>query len=288
MSEEQLPRDAVGSDVPASDELAQSEMSFWDHLDELRRVLMRIILVTVVIALGVFMFKDEVFAAVLAPSKGDFLTYRGINHLLVLLGWDSMLIPDTDITLINTQLAAQFMTHITVSMTIGLLAAAPYVVYELFGFVKPALYENERRYSNRIMVAVIALFFLGVAMNYFVIFPVSVKFLGTYQVHEGVVNTIALSSYISTFTTLSLMMGLVFEIPVLVYFLASAGMISGSTLAKYRRHAFVIIMVVSAFITPPDAFTLALMTVPLYALYEVSIVIARRFEKREKKLAQQD
>ena len=203
MSEEQLPRDAVGSDVPASDELAQSEMSFWDHLDELRRVLMRIILVTVVIALGVFMFKDEVFSAVLAPSKGDFLTYRGINHLLVLLGWDSMLIPDTDITLINTQLAAQFMTHITVSMTIGLLFAAPYVVYELFGFVKPALYENERRYSNRIMVAVIALFFLGVAMNYFVIFPVSVKFLGTYQVHEGVVNTIALSSYISTFTTLT-------------------------------------------------------------------------------------
>ena len=263
-------------------------MSFWDHLDELRRVLMRIILVTVVIALGVFMFKDEVFAAVLAPSQGDFLTYRWINHLLVLLGWDSMLIPDTDITLINTQLAAQFMTHITVSMTIGLLFAAPYVVYELFGFVKPALYENERRYSNQIMVAVIALFFLGVAMNYFVIFPVSVKFLGTYQVHEGVVNTIALSSYISTFTTLSLMMGLVFEIPVLAYFLASAGMISGSTLAKYRRHAFVIIMVVSAFITPPDAFTLILMTVPLYALYEVSIMIARRFEKREEKLAQQD
>lgn len=260
---------------------AQSEMSFWDHLDELRRVLMRIILVTVVIALGVFMFKDEVFEAVLAPSRGDFLTYRWINHLLVLLGWDSMLISDTDITLINTQLAAQFMTHITVSMTIGLLAAAPYVVYELFGFVKPALYENERRYSNRIMVAVVALFFLGVAMNYFVIFPVSVKFLGTYQVNEGVVNTIALGSYISTFTTLSLMMGLVFEIPVLAYFLARTGIISSRLLAQYRRHAFVIIMAVSAFITPPDAFTLTLMTVPLYGLYEVSILIARRFEPKE-------
>lgn len=280
MSEEKLPRNAGGEGASASDELAQSEMSFWDHLDELRRVLMRIILVTVVIGLAVFAFKDEVFAAVLAPSKGDFLTYRWINHLLVLLGWDAMLIPDTDITLINTQLAAQFMTHITVSMTIGLLAAAPYVVYELFGFIKPALYENERRYSNRIMVWVIILFFLGVAMNYFVIFPVSVRFLGTYQVSEGVVNTIALSSYISTFTTLSLMMGLVFEIPVLAYFLARAGILSGSLLAKYRRHAFVIIMAVSAFITPPDAFTLALMTVPLYALYEVSIVIARRFEPK--------
>lgn len=280
MSEEKLPRNAGGEGASASDELAQSEMSFWDHLDELRRVLMRIILVTGVIGLAVFAFKDEVFAAVLAPSKGDFLTYRWINHLLVLLGWDAMLIPDTDITLINTQLAAQFMTHITVSMTIGLLAAAPYVVYELFGFIKPALYENERRYSNRIMVWVIILFFLGVAMNYFVIFPVSVRFLGTYQVSEGVVNTIALSSYISTFTTLSLMMGLVFEIPVLAYFLARAGIVSGSLLAKYRRHAFVIIMAVSAFITPPDAFTLALMTVPLYALYEVSIVIARRFEPK--------
>ena len=281
MSEEKLPTDAVGNNVPANTEDAQSEMSFWDHLDELRRVLMRIILVTAVIGIGVFMFKDEVFAAVLAPSKGDFVTYRWINHLLVLLGWDSMLIPDTDISLINTQLAAQFMTHITVSMTIGLVAAAPYVVYELFGFVKPALYDDERRYSNRIMTSVVILFFVGVAMNYFVIFPISVKFLGTYQVNEGVINTIALSSYISTFTTLSLMMGLVFEIPVLAYFLARAGMITGDVLARYRRHAFIIIMIVSAFITPPDAFTLALMTVPLYGLYEASIVIARRFEKRE-------
>lgn len=277
MSEEQLPENAVGGNVSTNPNDAQSEMSFWDHLDELRRVLMRIILVVVAIGIAVFMFKDEVFAAVLAPSKGSFITYRWINHLLVLLGWDSMLIPDTDLTMINTQLAAQFMTHITVSMTIGLLAAAPYVVYELFGFVKPALYENERRYSNRIMVAVVALFFLGVVMNYFVIFPVSVKFLGTYQVNEGVVNTIALSSYISTFTTLSLMMGLVFEIPVLAYFLARAGLVSGDMLARYRRHAFVIIMVVAAFITPPDAFTLALMTIPLYSLYEVSILIARRF-----------
>ena len=276
MSEEQLPENAVGGNVSTNPDDAQSEMSFWDHLDELRRVLMRIILVVVAIGIAVFMFKDEVFAAVFAPSKGNFITYRWINHLLVLLGWDSMLIPDTDLTMINTQLAAQFMTHITVSMTIGLLAAAPYVVYELFGFVKPALYENERRYSNRIMVAVVALFFLGVVMNYFVIFPVSVKFLGTYQVNEGVVNTIALSSYISTFTTLSLMMGLVFEIPVLAYFLARAGLVSGDLLARYRRHAFVIIMVVAAFITPPDAFTLALMTIPLYSLYEISILIARR------------
>ena len=276
MSEEQLPENAVGGNVSTNPDDAQSEMSFWDHLDELRRVLMRIIMVVVAIGLAVFIFKDEVFEAVLAPSKGNFITYRWINHLLKLLGWDSMLIPDTDLTMINTQLAAQFMTHITVSMTIGLLVAAPYVVYELFGFVKPALYENERRYSNRIMVAVVALFFLGVVMNYFVIFPVSVKFLGTYQVNEGVVNTIALSSYISTFTTLSLMMGLVFEIPVLAYFLARAGLVSGDLLARYRRHAFVIIMVVAAFITPPDAFTLALMTIPLYSLYEVSILIARR------------
>lgn len=280
MSKEQLPENAVGGNPSTNPDEVQSEMSFWDHLDELRRVLMRIIIVVVVIGLAVFAFKDEVFEAVLAPSRGDFVTYRWINHLLVLLGWDSMLIPDTDITLINTQLAAQFMTHITVSMTIGLLVAAPYVVYELFGFVKPALYENERRYSNRIMVAVVVLFFLGVAMNYFVIFPVSVKFLGTYQVNEGVVNTIALGSYISTFTTLSLMMGLVFEIPVLAYFLARVGIISSSLLAKYRRHAFVIIMVVAAFITPPDAFTLALMTIPLYALYEVSILIARRVEPK--------
>ncbi len=271
MSAEQLP--------PAGAE-PQSEMTFWEHLDELRKVLMRIIAVSAAIGVVFFLLKQYVFDAVLAPASGDFVTYRWINRLLDALGLVSMRIPQTDITLINTELSAQFMTHVTVAATLGLLAAAPYVVYQLFGFIRPALYEHERRNSDRIMTAATLLFFVGVAMNYFVIFPVSVRFLGTYQVSESVVNTITLSSYISTFATLSFIMGLVFEMPILAYFLARASLISSAVLARYRRHSFVIIMIVSAIITPPDIFTLILMCFPLYGLYEVGIAIARRVERK--------
>lgn len=271
MSAEQLP-------PPAAE--PQSEMTFWEHLDELRSVLVRIVAVAAAIGLVFFALKEYVFDAVLAPASGDFVTYRWINRLLDALGLVSMRIPQTDITLINTELSAQFMTHVTVAATLGLLASAPYVVWQLFGFVRPALYEHERRNSDRILVAATILFFVGVAMNYFVIFPVSVRFLGTYQVSESVVNTITLSSYISTLATLSLMMGLVFEIPVLAYFFARASLVSSALLARYRKHSFIIIMIVSAVITPPDIFTLILMCFPLYGLYEVSIAIARRVERK--------
>ena len=271
-----------------SDNDNEHEMTFWDHLDELRKVLVRIVAAALLFGCVVLLLKDQIFKAILAPTEGDFITYRLINRLLEYLGMTSMLIPSNNITLINTELAAQFMTHISVSFIIGLLATAPYIIYQLFLFIKPALYDNERRNSGRILTAVVLLFYLGVVVDYFVIFPISVRFLGTYQVDPSVANTITLSSYISTFTTLSLMMGVVFEVPVLVYFLTRMGIISSALLKKYRRHSFIVILIISAIITPPDVFTLILMCLPLYGLYEVGIVIARRVERRKAALQKEE
>lgn len=271
-----------------SDNDNEREMTFWDHLDELRKVLVRIVAAALLFGCVVLLLKDQIFEAILAPTEGDFITYRLINRLLEYLGMTSMLIPSNNITLINTELAAQFMTHISVSFIIGLLATAPYIIYQLFLFIKPALYDNERRNSGRILTAVVLLFYLGVVVDYFVIFPISVRFLGTYQVDPSVANTITLSSYISTFTTLSLMMGVVFEVPVLVYFLTRMGIISSALLKKYRRHSFIVILIISAIITPPDVFTLILMCLPLYGLYEVGIVIARRVERRKAALQKEE
>lgn len=180
------------------------------------------------------------------------------------------------------------MTHISVSFYFDLLAASPYIVYKLFCFVRPALYENEQRYSIVMVVAIYTLFASGLLMNYFVIFSISFWFLRTYQVNTSVVNTITLSSYISSFTLLSLTMGLVFEIPILTFTLGKMGIITAQMLANYRRIAFIVIMVIAAFITPPDVFTLVLMTIPLYCLYELSIWILRRLERRAKYAGQTD
>lgn len=228
-----------------------------------------------------FVWKEWVFRIVFAPSKSDFALYRWINAAVDALGLSSMHLDDFTVQMINTELSSQFMTHISVSFYFGLLAASPYVVYKLFCFVRPALYEEEQRYSTAIVLAIYVLFALGLLMNYFVIFPISFRFLGTYQVDASVINTIALSSYISSFTLLSLMMGLLFEVPVLAFMLGKMDIITSDMLANYRKVAFVGILFVSALITPPDIFTLVLMTIPLYGLYEISIWILKCIKKRE-------
>lgn len=153
----------------------------------------------------------------------------------------------------------------------GLLGASPYILFEMFRFVSPALYENERRYSVLVAVIIYGLFIVGVLMNYFVLFPISFRFLGTYSVSARVVSNITLDSYITTFTSLTLVMGLVFQLPVIAYFLGRMGFITSSMLSQYRRHALIAIMLLSAIITPPDVMTLILVAIPLYLLYEVSI-----------------
>ena len=162
---------------------------------------------------------------------------------------------------------------------LALLCVSPYVVVELFRFITPALYDNERRYSVLIATAVYLLFILGVAMSYFVLFPFAFRFLGTYQVDARVVNNINLSSYISTFATLTFLMGVVFQIPVISFFLAKMGVIRAEMMEQYRRHALIIILTVAAIITPPDLLTLILVTLPMWGLYEVSIALVRRVQQ---------
>lgn len=250
-------------------------MTFGGHLEVLRRMLLRIAAVSGALAVAVFCLKDTVWRLLLAPSERQFTTYRWIEQAAQAAGYDFHF-ETFSVDLIATDLSSQFMTHITTSVYLGLLGASPYIVYELLRFISPALYEHERRYSLRGGVAVVyVLFVIGVLMSYFVIFPISFRFLGTYQVAERIHSTITLDSYISTFTTLTLLMGVVFQLPVIAFILGKMGVVTAEMLKQYRKHAFLIIMFVAAVITPPDLMTLLLVSVPLYLLYEVSIRVIK-------------
>ncbi len=250
-------------------------LTFGGHLEVLRQMMFRVLGVVMVIAVGVFCFKDETFRLLLAPSEWDFVTYRWIEHAIQAMGFDFHF-EEYHVNLIATDLSSQFMTHITTAVYLGLLGASPYILFELFRFISPALYDNERRYSSLVAVIIYALFLVGVLMNYFVLFPISFRFLGTYSVSARVVSNITLDSYISTFVSLTLAMGLIFQLPVIAYFLGRMGFITSEMLAQYRRHALIVIMMISAIITPPDIMTLILVAIPLYLLYEVSIRVVHR------------
>ncbi|MCD8304988.1 MAG: twin-arginine translocase subunit TatC [Prevotellaceae bacterium] len=254
-------------------------MTFGGHLEALRKMLIRMVIVTLVLAVAIFCFKDEAFRLLLAPGSSDFVTYRTLERLCASVGW-SLHIEPFRIELINTELSNQFLVHVSTSVYLALLLASPYVVLELYAFVAPALYESERRYSVPVALAVYVLFLLGVLMSYYILFPFALRFLGTYQVSASVVNQINLSSYISTFTTLTLLMGLVFQIPVLSLLLSRLGVLESGFMRHYRRHALILVMLVAAVITPPDIFTLLIVSLPMYALYELSIIIVRLRERR--------
>lgn len=261
---------------------AKQTMTFWDHLDELRKVIFRTVAVVAVFAILAFICKDFIFDIVFAPHQSNFITYRLLCELGTYLNMPSLCPEDFYVELINTELAAQFLTHMSISLYAGILVASPYIVFLLFRFVSPALYESERKYSTRVIVAAFTLFMLGVLLNYYIIFPLSFRFLGTYQVSEFVVNRISLSSYISTFSILSIMMGIVFEIPVVAFFLGKVGLIETEMLKKYRRHAFVVISIIAAFITPTaDIFTLLLVAMPMYVLYELSIFVVKKAGRKK-------
>lgn len=258
-------------------------MSFGSHLEVLRQMLLRVIGVTVGLSGIVFCFKEETFSLLLAPKESDFVTFRLIEQATAWLAsltgqGEGFHFESYHIDLISTELSAQFMMHLTSSITLGALLASPYILYELCHFVSPALYENERRYSGLITLCSYLLFVVGVLMTYFVLFPISFRFLGTYQVDTSVRNVITLDSYISTFTTLTFSMGLVFQLPVLSWILAKIGLLKASFMARYRRHAIMLILILSAIITPPDIFTLVLVAIPLYLLYEGCIRIVGKTE----------
>ncbi len=243
------------------------EMSFWEHLDVLRHCLLRILLATAIASVAAFALKEQLFGLVLAPSHGDFWLYR-------LLGSEPF-----HIQLINTALTEQFMVHMKVAALAGLMAASPYVLYVLIGFVSPALYQSERRPALVLTLCAYLMFMTGLLVSYCLLFPLTVHFLGTYQVSTDVVPMLSLDSYINTFASLSLVMGIVFELPMLSFLLARMGMLRAQWMNQVRRHAIVVILIAAAVITPTsDVFTLLVVSLPIYLLYETSIGIVRIVE----------
>ena len=253
-------------------------MTLGEHLEALRQVLIRIAVAVVAAMAVVFCLKDATFRLLLAPHDAGFVTYRAVERLADALGMGFRFEP-FHVDLIATELQSQFMTHLTASVTLGALVVSPYILYQLFTFVSPALYASERRYAVPLLTAMYVLFMAGVAMSYFVLFPVAFRFLATYQVSADVRSIITLDSYISTFATLTLVMGLVFQLPVVAYVLARLGLLDAELMSRYRRHAVVLVLLVSAIITPPDVFTLILVALPLYVLYEACIAIIRHTKK---------
>ena len=257
-------------------------LTFSGHLEVFRQMLFRILGVAGVIAAVVFCFKDTTWQLLLAPSEWDFCTYRWLETVMQAVGIDFHF-EEFHVDMIATDLSSQFMTHISTAIYLGLLGASPYILYELFRFISPALYENERKYSVQVAGIIYALFILGVLMSYFVLFPISFRFLGTYSVSAKVVSNITLDSYVSTFVSLTLVMGLVFQLPVIAFFVGKFGFLTSDMLSHYRKHALIVIMLVAAIITPPDLMTLILVTIPLYLLYEVSIRVVKCVEPKEER-----
>lgn len=249
-------------------------LTFGGHLEVLRKMLFRILGVMGTIAVVIFCFKDTTWQLLLAPGEWNFCTYRWIESAFQFFNM-GFRFEEFHVNLIATDLSSQFITHVTTAVYLGALGASPYILYELFCFISPALYENERRYSVQVAGIIYVLFILGVLMSYFVLFPISFRFLGTYSVSAKVVSNITLDSYISTFVSLTLVMGVVFQLPVIAFFLGKMGVITSEMLSQYRKHSFLVIMLVAAIITPPDLMTLILVTIPLYLLYEISIRVVR-------------
>lgn len=237
-------------------------LTFWDHLDELRSTLIRIVIATALTSAVAFTFKDTLFDIILAPHRSDFITYKLLQA------------EDFKISLMNVGLTEQFLVHVKAAFCVGLLVASPYILYMLFRFISPALYADEKKYGTVIACGGYAMFLLGTLVNYFLIFPLTVRFLGTYQVSTEVTNMLTLDSYIDNLMMMTLIMGLVFELPVICWLLGKMGLINSSLMSQYRRHAFVAILIIAAIITPTgDPFTLFAVSLPIWLLYECSIKV---------------
>jgi sec-independent protein translocase protein TatC len=260
------------------------EMTFWEHLDELRGVLIRGIIAIAVVTIVAFSFKNILFdVIILGPKNSDFITYRVLCKLGKMLSMNSLCLDTTSLHLINISLAGQFMAHITTSFIAGLVVASPYIIWEFWRFIKPGLTDNERKNTRGAVLVISTLFLTGILFSYFLAVPLMVNFLGNYQVSASVINTIALDSYTSAVTTMTLLMGLIFEFPIVVLFLTKIGVLTPSFMTKHRKHTIVIILIVAGLITPsPDAFTQLVVAIPLYALYEISVILSKRYSRKQK------
>jgi len=261
---------------------AEGEMSFLEHLEELRWHIIRSILAIFILMITAFVFKNFIFdKIILAPKTPGFFTNRVLCELSDILNMKALCINTKPFLLINIKMAGQLTTHIAVSMVAGLILAFPIILWEFWKFFSPALHENERQHARGAVFAASLLFFTGVLFGYYLLAPLSVHFLTSYEISPDVANQINIRSYIGTLSSICLATGLIFELPIITYFLTKIGIITPSFLIKYRRHAILAIFVVAAIITPPDVFSQALVCIPLLILYEVGIVISRRVIKNK-------
>jgi sec-independent protein translocase protein TatC len=262
-----------------------NDMSFLDHLEELRGHLIKATLAILIFASIAFFCKDIVFKTILfGPAKANFVTYNGLCNLSKALGMDeSLCITEMPFEIQSRTLAGQFSAHIWVSITFGFIIAFPFVIYQFWKFVSPGLHSNERRTSRGFIFSASALFFLGVFFGYYIICPLSINFLGSYSVAEEIHNDFDLDSYISLVRASTLASGLIFELPIIIYFLTKIGLVTPEFLKKNRKVALVIVLIISAVITPPDIASQVIVAIPVLILYEVSILISKRVLKTQVK-----
>jgi len=263
-------------------------MTFLDHLEELRWHIIRSFLAILTFAILAFVFKNFVFdVVILGPSRPDFFTNRFLCQLSETVHMPALCINQTQLKFQNINMSGQFTMHIWIAFVAGAVASFPYIFYEFWRFIRPALYEREIEHSRGAIFAASVLFSLGILFAYYIIAPLSVYFLGSYQVSESVENIINFGSYVSTVSSIVLASGVMFELPVFIYFLSKVGLVTEAFLKKYRRHAIVVILALAAIITPPDVISQIMVCFPLILLYETGIIIAKRVErKKEKEFAQ--
>jgi len=265
-------------------------MSFLDHLEVLRWHIIRAAFGAFVFMVIAFINRNFIFnEIILKPRNPDFPTNR---FFLNLSGWlnstfnlniGSLAINTTPLNIVNIDMAGQFTSHIKISIVVGLILASPYIIWEIWRFIAPALHQNEKRHASGAVFFISSLFIIGVLFGYYLIAPLSIHFLNTYIVSEQVVNTIKLSSYIGTITSVIFASGVIFELPIIVLFLSKIGMLSPGFMRKYRKHAYVLLLIIAGIITPPDVFSQVLVCVPLIVLYEISVYISRSVERTRKK-----
>lgn len=261
-------------------ETQESAMSFWDHLEVLRWALFRSACVLMVILIGTFIAMPYIFDRfVLAPTSNEFFVYRWLNAIgsgVVKLS------PDFDVQIININVASQFMTHISTSISMAAVIAFPYFIWEIWKFIEPALFEEEIKHLRPAFMGGTFMFYLGCAIGYLFVFPFTFRFLVEYNLSPNITNQINLQSYIDNFTLLILVMGIVFEMPLLAWLLSLLGILKKSFLREYKRHAIVVLLITAAIITPSgDPFSLMLVFIPLYVLYELSILVVKDKAKIE-------
>ncbi len=256
-----------------------NDMTFWEHLDAMRPGIFRTCIATVAVVVVAFLLKDYLMEIIMGPSSPQFPTNSWLAHLADVWQQEALRINQTPITLINTRMAGQFMMHFALAFYVALVAVIPYAIFELWLFVRPALSQSERRSTSRFIFYAVICMLLGVGFGYFILSPISVDFLSSYVLSDRITNYIDTASYISLVSTLTLVCGVMFELPVIVYFLVKAHILTSAFMRHYRRHALVVLTILSALFTPPDVFSMVLVMIPLYVLYEASIWVAMVAER---------